>query len=326
MMRIGGLSSRAIIGRFYEVLERMMDAGWGPRLSIPFRSNQESETYPHLGMTPPLREWGSGRLLKALNEHAITVVNKVFESSILYHVDDQRRDKTGQMMVRVAELADRAAELPEDLLSTLMLNGHGSTSGLCYDGHYFFDTLHAEGDSGVQSNLLTVTELPAALLVEDADPTKVTEAEMAAAILGVIAYMIGYKDDHGKPINGRGRQWMVMVPPSLYPTAVAACTSRNLQAAAGNVKDNTLLQAGAFEVTAVANPLLSAWTVDFCVFRMDGRVKPFIWQDELLPKMDVIGAGSELEINQRCHQYSVTRICNGAYGLWQYAAKATLST
>src|ERR1051325_2608810 len=77
----------------------------------------------------------------------LTIVNKTWESTIRIDADEQRRDKTGQIMVRVNELARRVATHPNKLLSTLISSG---ASSACYDGQYFFDTDHSEGDSGTQ--------------------------------------------------------------------------------------------------------------------------------------------------------------------------------
>jgi phage major head subunit gpT-like protein len=52
-----GLTSRAIIGRFYRRLEEFAEAAWWTRLAMRFASNQESETYRWLGMVPQVRQW-----------------------------------------------------------------------------------------------------------------------------------------------------------------------------------------------------------------------------------------------------------------------------
>jgi phage major head subunit gpT-like protein len=105
-----GLSSRAIIGRFYHTLEATMGKDWVSKVAMLFQSDQESETYKWLGFTPALREWLGGRNAKGLRENGITIANKTFESTLEISVDDLRRDKTGQIIVRIDELADRVVE------------------------------------------------------------------------------------------------------------------------------------------------------------------------------------------------------------------------
>ncbi len=152
-MSAKGLSSRAIIGRFYQRLEQNPGLEWVNALSNYFSSDQESETYKWLGQVPVMREWIGGRQAKGFRENGITIENKHFEATLELLVRELRRDKTGQVMVRVDELADRTNAHWAKLLSELIINAEIQ---ICYDGQYFFDTDHTEGDSGAQSNKLSI--------------------------------------------------------------------------------------------------------------------------------------------------------------------------
>ena len=105
-----GLTSKAIIGRFYRRLEEFAKAAWWTKVAMHFASSQESETYKWLGMVPQVREWVGGRKVQPLRANGITIVNKVWESTVRIDADEQRRDKTGQIMVRINELARRTYE------------------------------------------------------------------------------------------------------------------------------------------------------------------------------------------------------------------------
>lgn len=317
-----GLGSRAIIGEFYNALEAYLASDWTGQVAMLFTSDQESETYKWLGMTPALREWIGGRQAKGFAENGISITNKTWEGTLKVLVDELRRDKTGQIMVRVGELARRSAELDGKLLNTLIVNGTGDTSGLCYDGQYFFDTDHSEGGSGTQLNVLAAAQVPTLKVTTAAAPTP---AEMANAILGVIAYMIGYKDDQGEPMNANARKFLVMVPVGLFQAALSAVMGTVVVGATGSF-DNPIAVASSkgFEVDVVCNPRLT-WTVNFVVFRVDGQTKPFILQEEEPLSISALAEGSEEEFKNNCHLYGVKRICNVGYGYWQYAAYATLS-
>jgi len=102
-MGASSLGSRAIIGAFYNELEQNIGQTWVPDVSMLFESNQESETYKWLGMAPAMREWIGGRQAKGFRENGITIVNKKYESTMEVLCDEIRRDKTGQVMLRVAE-------------------------------------------------------------------------------------------------------------------------------------------------------------------------------------------------------------------------------
>lgn len=315
-----GLSSRAIIGRFYQTLEQALGRSWATQIGMMFSSDQESETYRWLGMAPALREWLDGRQAKGLRSNGFTIQNKTFEATLAIAVDDLRRDKTGQIQVRIDEMAARVAGHWENLVSQLILAGNAAA---CYDGQYFFDTDHSEGDSGSQKNLLTATEVPA---LNVGTATAPTASEMADAILGVIAWFYTYKDDQGEPINGDARSFMVMTPVSLWGAAVAGVTSRLLNTGSGS-RDNPLLaltENQGLTVNVAVNPRLT-WTTDFAVFRTDGRAKPFILQEEQGVQISALAEGSEEEFKNDRHLYGVKLIGNAGYGLWQQAIRATLS-
>lgn len=315
-----GLSSRAIIGRFYQTLEQVLGRSWATQIGMMFPSDQESETYKWLGMAPALREWIDGRQAKGLRSNGFTIQNKTFEATLAIAVDDLRRDKTGQIQVRIDEMAARVAGHWENLVSRLILNGNAAA---CYDGQYFFDTDHSEGDSGTQKNLLTATEVPALNVVTPAAPTA---NEMADAIMGVIAWFYTFKDDQGEPINGDARSFMVMTPVPLWGAAVSGVTSRLLNTGSGS-RDNPLLaltENQGLTVNVVVNPRLT-WTTDFAVFRTDGRAKPFILQEEQGVQISALAEGSEEEFKNDRHLYGVKLIGNAGYGLWQHAVRATLS-
>lgn len=138
-----GLGSRAIIGEFFARLEQDIGATYIPLVSNFFESDQESETYKWLGMSPAMREWIGGRLAKGFRENGLTITNKKFEATLEVLVDEIRRDKTGQVMIRIGELAQRVNAHWAKLLTDLLV-----TNGLAYDGQNFFDTDHSEGGSG----------------------------------------------------------------------------------------------------------------------------------------------------------------------------------
>jgi len=315
-----GLGSRAIIGSFYNMLETALGTSWLDAISMYFTSDQAEETYKWLGMTPAMREWIGGRQAKGFRENGITIVNKKFESTMEVPCDWLRRDKTGQIMIRVGELARRAAEHWGKLVSTLIMNGTGDTNGTCYDGQYFFDSDHSEGESGTQLNLLTNTQVAA---LDVTTPTAPTPAEAAAAIFGVIGYMLNYKDDQGEPINDGAREFLVMTSPALWVHMAPALYSPLVSSGESNPLIGVINNSD-FKVRIVANSRLT-YTTQFVTMRTDAKTKPFIRQDEEGIRMAAIAEGSEEEFNNDRHLYGVKAVRNVGYGYWQQAAHATLS-
>lgn len=312
-----GLSSRAIIGSFYEMLEASLGKDWVQRVAMgPFKSDQEAETYKWLGMAPALRQWIGGRNAKGLRENGITITNKEWEATLEIAVPDLRRDKTGQINIRIGELADRAAEHWAKLLSALIILGESTN---CYDGQYFFDTDHSEGDSGAQTNDIAVGDYSELNVTTPANPTAY---ELMNVILKMIQHLYTIKDDQGEPMNAMAREFLVMVPVPFWGAAIKAVNGDNLNSGSGIV-DNVLKNAGV-KIDVVANPRLT-WTTKLAAFRTDGRAKPFILQEEVPMKVDVIGEGSEEEFKNNRHLYGIKATHNVGFGYWQHGLIATLS-
>jgi len=310
-----GLGRRDIIGKFFAAIEEYTGKSWIDLVSVLFDSDQDSETYKWLGMVPAMREWVGGRQAKGFRENGITIVNKTFEATLNILVDWIRRDKTKQVRIRINELAERATGHWAKLLSTLITNGTGATSGLCYDGQYFFDDDHSEGDSGTQKNLLTNGEVAA---LDVAAATTPTVSEAIKAILGVIAYMLGYKDDQGEPMNANAKKFTVMTSVTLWPYLVHAELGE--PADESNVLKE--LKKQGFIVSVVPNPRLT-YTTQFATFRTDAPAAPFIRQEEEKISIGGKGEGSEFEFDNNMHQYGIKAIRNVGFGYWQYASHST---
>lgn len=313
-MGASALSSRAIIGEFYATLEQDLGLSWIDSVSNLFDSNQESETYKWLGMAPGMREWIGGRQAKGFRNDGITIVNKNFEATLEVLVDEIRRDKTGQVMVRVRELAERTNAHWASLLSALVIAGESTA---CYDGQFFFDTDHLEDDSGTQSNDI----------VSDVTTTTApTSGEFETAILKSIEAILGFKDNQGEPMNENAKLFEVMVPVPFMSSAAGAIGSQIIVDSSTSRTNRilTLGTLGGFQVALRVNPRLT-WTTKFATFRADGQTKALIRQEEEGVTISAIAEGSELEFKERKHNYGVKAIRNVGYGYWQRACLTTFT-
>lgn len=311
------LSSRAIMGMYFARLETNPGGGWVNGCANLFSSDQASEQYAFLGQSPAMREWIAGRQAKGFRSDALVIVNKHYEATIEIQRKDLRRDKTGQIMARVQEFADRSVTHWASLLSTLMINGE---SAACYDGQYFFDTDHSEGSSGSQSNDISVdiSALPAAV---HGTTTAPSVEEMQQAILSGIAQVLSFKDDRGEPMNENAREFCVCVPVPLYLTALAATSALTTAALQQNLNPNLI---ASLRVNVEMNPRLT-WTDKFAVFRTDSPIKAFIRQTEQDVELKAKAEGSEFEFDNDAWQFGIDAWRGVGYGYWQRACLVTMA-
>lgn len=306
------LSSRAVIGEFYKTLEQDTGAAWVNDLSMLFTSDQDSEEYVWLGQSPAMREWTGGRHAKGFRENGITVKNKHYEATIEVLLKEMRRDKTGQIMARIRDLALRTNSHWASLLSTLITNAE---SAVCYDGQYFFDTDHSEGSSGTQSNDINadISALPATV---HGSTTAPSVEEFQQAMLQGVTAIHGFVDDQGEPMNEGAMDFVTMVPTSLGYVARNAIAMPRGTGVSEQMVDGVNMR-------IAVNPRLS-WTTKFAVFRADGGVKPFIRQQETEVMLKAKAEGSEYEFDNDAHQYGVDSWRNASYGYWQHACLVTM--
>lgn len=309
------LSSRAVIGMYYEALNTANGIGWVDAVSNYFGSDQASETYPWLGMPPALREWLGGRQAKGFSGNSITIDNKHFEATLEIALRDMRRDKTGQIQARLAEFAQRGQSHFASLLSTLIVNG---PAAVCYDGQYFFDTDHSEGKSGTLDNDIT-TDISALPVEVHGVVTAPSKEEMLQAITKSISQFFTFKDDQGEPINEDARSFLVMVPVGLAASAQAAL-------ARTNANGPGIFEMDGYNIALSVNPRLTSasWTDEFVTFRTDGSIKPLIRQEETAPAIKVKDENSEFAFDNDAIQVGIDSWRNVGYGRWQGAVLNTL--
>lgn len=301
------VTSRAVIG---EIMMRLNApaASFVNRLAMKIMSNQEVENYAWLGQVPKMREWIGGRQPKGLRENTFAITNKDHEATLEILTKDLRRDKFGQIRIRIAELSRRTLSYPASLITTLNVNGEAT---VCYDGQYFYDTDHSEGDSGSQSNDLTFAA---------ATSTTPTIPEMRDAILASIKAILGFKDDQGEPMNEGASVFEVQVPLDVWPQARAAVALPTLNQGEANL----IPAMNDIQISVVSNARLSDAT-KFYTFRADAETKPFILQEEVPLNVSAVAEGSQLEFTDRKHWYGVDWSGNVGYGFWQHAALTTFT-
>ncbi len=322
------ITERAVLGMFYERLMQDTAASWIDAICTPIiDSDQDSEEYAWLGMVPQLTEKKGEKKFSQLRETDWIVDNVEYQGGIVLPKKHILYDKTGQVRVRVNEMADRARAQWYSLIAPLIVNG---PAALCYDGQYFFDTDHAEGDSGTQSNAISVdiSLLPTAV---HGSVTSPSAAEMVHSIMKGVEQIISFKDDRGEYCNENLTEFLVLVPTTLLIEAASALKAVTIDGGDTNI----LLQQDSFNFRVQASPRLSAWTDSFALFAAQGNQKPIIRQQRIpnnaTPGFPVGGMILEtlwLE-SEHCKKHDECLVSleterAAAYGDWKKACRITM--
>lgn len=275
-------------------------------LTTRIQSNSDSETYRWLGTVPRMREWGTGRVAKGLATESYSVENLKYESTLEVDRDEIADDQTGQIRIRIGELAVQAATHKDFLISQLLINGE--TSGFnSYDGVSFFNDAHVSGNSGTQDNKLTFTA---------ADPDNPTTAEFKGGLRTAIEAMLAFKDDQGEPMSITATSLVCVVPPTLFFTALEA-----VNATVVNSTSNVL--------EGVARVIPFARLTDaskWYLFKTDGVVRPFIFQDREPIEFTALTEDSDEGFRREKFLYGVRARYRVAYGYWQFAIRTNFTS
>ena len=281
---------------FFEALEATI--GDYERVATIVPSESDQEVYPWLGGVPAVREFTDERLPLGILEHSYTIRNKTWESSIAVERAAIEDDKYGQIKLRVQSLARQAKRHMDELIFTLLKNGFATT---CYDGQYFFDTDHAEGESGTQSN-------------------KGTTALAAPALQAAITAMMKFKDDRGKVLGVVPD--LLAVPPDLQWTAMELLESTYWPGEQSNNKIASNVLKGKLDL--IVSPYLTD-TTDWFLLSTKGVIKPILLQSRAPVEFAALEADSESGFMRDQYVYGVRARYNVGYGLWQLAYGSQVS-
>lgn len=259
-----------------------------PDIAMEVQSTTDQEEYGWLGALPAMREMHGERIPKRLADYDYTLKNKEFEASVAVRRADLKDDQTGKYGPMVRAIAERAKQYPDKLImSDLLPNGF---TNLAYDGQYFFDTDHASGDSGSQSN-------------------KGTSALDATSFAAARAALMSFKDDAGEPVN-RVLDLRLIVPAGLVATAESLVEAQTLST--GGVNTNY----------GKAKVVLNAWATDsndWFLINVAGVVKPFVVQQREFIPFESLEDGSETDFMRKEQYFGTYWRGNAGYGLWQRA-------
>jgi len=294
------------LNRFTAMDELANYRNWATRIA----STKDAENYRWLGTVPNMREWGTGRAAKGLRSESYDVTNLKYEATLEVDRDELSDDQTGQIRIRVAELAQRAATHKDYLIGQLLADG--ATTGFnSYDGLTFFNAAHVSGASGDQDNDLTS--------VAAADDAVPTTAEFSTALRAAIAAMMNFKDDQGEPMMLSQGGLVIAVPTALYMVALEAVN-------ATIIANTTNVLAGVATVVSFPWLTTTSTTTTWYLLKTDGIVRPFIFQDREPIEFTSLEGDSDEGFKREKYQYGVRARYRLTYGYWQNAIRHIFTT
>lgn len=275
-----------------------------PQFAMRVDSTNASESYQWLGALSALREWVGNKQIDELRGYEYTIPNLNWELTIgvlRNHIED---DQLGLYNTRIADLAVKAAQHPDKLLSSARALG---ATTLSYTGQFFHDTDHTMGATTF-SNKLTGTGTTVALLTTDFRAAR--------------AAMLKFKNDQGEPymdgamLLDRGNPPFVMVvPPDLQGVAEEMLYATQLS-------NSTNVIAGAAKlVVDVRLTDTNDWYLEYVA----GNLKPYIYQARKAANLVALDNpnNSEAAFMRAEYFYGVEGRWNVKYGLPQYSVKTT---
>ena len=282
---------------FFNEFNKADLSGWD-QIVTEIGSTSDKETYGWLGSTPSMREWIDERMPKAIRENSFTISNKKFEASMSVSREALEDDQYGQIRIRVQQLAEAARTYYAERTYAVLVGGTGSTYGNCYDGQYFFDDDHSEGNSGTQDN-------------------KGSSALTSASLSATRTAMARMKDDQGKVMGIVGDT--IIVPPELEATALeltGADTVERYTASGTDAVPTMNIHKGRYKV--ISTPTITdadSWYM-VCTNRV---TKPLIFQNRMPTDFVALEDSSDAGFMRDEYVYGVRNRFNIGYGDWRLA-------
>lgn len=281
------LNQSQVRGEFSRQLTLASNVGLLSRVALEVKSDVETDVYALVSRVPKARKWLGPRQLKNIMAVRQNIRNEPWDTSVQIPLLDFQRDQTLQLSRRLGDLAVELMVNKWRLVTDLIKNN--TATG--YDGQVLFHASHTFGNSGAQTNLITATECPALNVATASSPTP---EEAVEAIMQVIGFMQGNKDDEGEPFMQDSREWLLLFPQDLAGTFRIALNANNLAGGETNPVSGSfdgMRITGAMETRLYSSA--TGNTVFYVISTDGGANKPFIVQNENGPNATAVGPGSE---------------------------------
>ncbi len=272
------------------------------KLATVVNTSMPIQKYAWLGATPPMREFVDERRPSGLSAKAVTIEDKVFESSISVDRRAIEDDQLDLIRLRVRELANRVSAHRHQLVVDALIAG---TSQASYDGAAFFSDSHPDHGGASASNLID-------------------DALSAETLAAAISAMMGFSDEAGIPL-GITPDTLVVGPTQMW-SAIELVESPVVVHKGGIDGSGPTDYANAFQgiLKVVVSPYVRGDAEDnWYLLDTKRPIKGIILQQrEDVPveftALEAASGGESAWMRDRYH-YGVRARYNTGYGLWQAA-------
>lgn len=284
-----------------------METSIAERIATVVNTTMPVQRYAWLGAVPPMREFVDERQAQGLSSHAVTIEDKVFESTISVDRRAIEDDQLDLIRLRIRDLAFRVSAHRQQIVVQALAAGF---SGVGYDGQPLFSTSHPAG-SGTYGN-------------------RTTQALSAAALAEGMSAMMTVPDDQGTPLGivpdtlvvGPKLQWAAT---ELVESPVVVYKGSASDTAAPTPYRNALQG----RLRLVVSPFLNGASDDYW-FLLDTKrpIRAILLQQRSDVPVEFsaleASSGSESAFLRDRFYYGVRGRYNVGYGLWQTAYGAIL--
>ena len=305
-------------GEFYAALETTLPR-WVTEISSAVTGTDRSQFLTWIESEPGEMRWtqGGGSQVAGFWQYGIQVEHEPFEATVRFAIDDFRRDKTGQILLRARELAARSNQHWGRLIANLIATGETGIAPYDPDSNgmpgfvpepYFFASHEIRaGEVPNVSNLLTC------IVATPSDPTP---AEFFDAVCSGVGAVIGATSHNLRPENAEARHFVVVLPINFVSAAGKAFNAPALiRRPEGSEVIGSI--AGGYTVRFIVLTALP-WNDRLAVFRGDGDGNAFIRSTESFA-LDQLDADSQNAFDTDEILVGVSSDRAAVYGKWQDA-------
>lgn len=272
------------------------------RIATVINTTQPIQKYGWLGTVPPMREFIDERQPSGLASYAVSIEDKVFESTLAVDRRAVEDDQLDLIRLRVRDLASRVAAHRHQLVVEALTAGFTATG---YDGVSFFNTAHPAAGS-TYSN-------------------KGTGGLSDSTLADAITSMMSVPDDQGLPL-GIMPDTLVVSPKQywnaleLVESPVVVYKANSTDTVGSTPYKNVMFG----RMNVVVSPFVRG-TSDDNWFLLDSKraIKAILLQQRADVPIEFMAlentSGSEAAFMRDRYLYGVRGRYNVGYGLWQTA-------